>query len=498
MSTPNATANAFTTTVRHRTRRVPTGQPVPTAGKAAPLAERFDHLGGQNLVIEWHDPQKLEPCERNARTHSRRQIEQIAASVREFGFVNPVLIDGERRIIAGHGRIAAAKLLGMDRVPTIRLEHLSEAQKRAYIIADNRLAELAGWDEALLAIELKYLTEIDFSAELTGFATAEIDLVIGRQEQPAKPDPADEVAEPDRSRPTVVRRGDLWLLDKHRLLCGDARDPASFAALMDCEQARLVLTDPPFNVRIDGHVCGLGKIKHAEFAMASGEMSEAEFTAFLKTVLANLARHSLDGALHYVFMDWRHLFELLSAGREVYTRLRNICVWNKDNGGMGSFYRSKHELVCVFQVGDAAYLNNIELGRYGRYRTNVWDYAGVNTLKANRLDELAMHPTVKPVALVADAIRDCTRRGDLVLDAFAGSGTTLIAAENTGRVAYAVELDTGYVEVAITRWEKLTGKSAVHAESGLTRTALAAVRGVAKDSGSGGEQNLADAEVSHA
>jgi DNA modification methylase len=363
--------------------------------------------------------------------------------------------------------------------------------------ADNRLAELAGWDEALLAIELKYLTEIDFTVELTGFVTAEIDLVIGGQERQTKPDPADEVAEPDRNRPTVVRPGDLWLLGQHRLLCGDARDPACFAALMDGKQARMVFTDPPYNVRIDGHVCGLGKIKHAEFAMASGEMSEGEFTAFLKTVLANLARHSLDGALHYVCMDFRHLFELLSAGREVYTQLKNICVWNKDNGGMGSFYRSKHEFVCVFKVGDAPHVNNIELGRYGRYRTNVWDYAGVNTLKANRLDELAMHPTVKPMALVADAIKDCTQRGDLVLDAFAGSGTILIAAESTGRVANALELDPGYVEVAITRWETLTGKSAVHAESGLTRTPLAAVRGVAVDDPSRGEQNLAGAEVGH-
>jgi len=255
---------------------------------------------------------------------------------------------------------------GIDQVPTIRLEHLSEAQKRAYIIADNRLAELAGWDEALLAIEFKYLTEIEFSVELTGFATAKIDLVIGRQEHQAKPDPADEVAEPDRNRPPVVRPGDLWLLGQHRLLCGDARDPASFDALMAGKQARMVFTDPPYNVRIDGHVCGLGKIKHAEFAMASGEMSEGEFTAFLETVLANLARHSLDGALHYVCMDWRHLFELLSAGRKVYTQLKNICVWNKDNGGLGSLYRSKHELVGVFRVGDAPHLNNIELGRYGR------------------------------------------------------------------------------------------------------------------------------------
>lgn len=496
--TNNAAPNHSRTAVRHRTRSVPNDQRPPTAGKAQLSAKQFSHLASQNFTVEWHDPRELLLYERNARTHSKKQIEQIAASIREFGFTNPVLTDGERRIIAGHGRVAAAKLLGMERVPTIRLEHLSEAQKRAYIVADNRLAELAGWDESILAIELKYLTEIDFSVELTGFATAEIDLVIGRQEQPAKPDQADEVTEPDRNRPTVVQPGDLWLLGNHRLLCGDARDPAAFATLMNGKQARMVFTDPPYNVRIDGHVCGLGKIKHGEFAMASGEMSDDEFTAFLKTVLANLARHSLDGALHYVCMDWRHLFELLSAGRAVYAQLKNICVWNKDNGGMGSLYRSKHELVCVFKVGEAPHLNNIALGRYGRYRTNVWDYAGVNTLKSNRLDELAMHPTVKPVALVADAIRDCTRRGDLVLDAFAGSGTTITAAEKAGRLAYALELEPGYVEVAVARWEKLTGKLAIHAASGLTRTALAAARGVTMSGASLGNQHLADTEVGHA
>jgi DNA modification methylase len=260
----------------------------------------------------------------------------------------------------------------------------------------------------------------------------------------------------------------------------------------------MVFTDPPYNVRIDGHVCGLGRIKHAEFAMASGEMSEAEFTAFLTTVLGNLAAHSLDGSLAYVCMDWRHLYELLGAGREVYTQLKNICVWNKDNGGMGNLYRSKHELVCVFKVGDAPHLNNIDLGRYGRYRTNVWDYAGVNTLKADRLDELAMHPTVKPVALVADAIQDCTRRGDLVLDAFVGSGTTIIAAERTGRIGYGLELDPHYVEVAIARWEKRTGKRAVHADSGLTIEALGAARGIQTADGSSAGQDLAGGEVGHA
>jgi ParB-like nuclease domain len=335
MSTNNAATNALPA-VRHRARPVSSGQSKPKSDQA-PVVTRFRHLGDKGLAIEWHDPQKLVRYERNPRTHSKKQIEQIAASIREFGFTNPVLIDDQQRIIAGHGRVTAAKLLGMDRVPTIRLEHLSEAQKRAYIIADNRLAELAGWDESILAIELKYLSEIDFSVELTGFATAEIDLVIGRQEQPAKSDPADEVAEPDRSRPTVVQPGDLWKLGKHRLLCGDARDPAIFATLMDGNQVRMVFTDPPYNVRIDGHVCGLGKIKHGEFAMASGEMSEDEFTAFLNIVLANMARHSLDGALHYVCMDWRHLLELLSAGREVYTNSRTSACGTRTMAAWGAF-----------------------------------------------------------------------------------------------------------------------------------------------------------------
>jgi DNA modification methylase len=497
MPTPNATAKAVTHPVRRRTRRMPAGQPAPVAIQRTSTAEQCGHLGGRGLALGWLDPRELLPYERNPRTHSKKQIEQIAASIREFGFTNPVLIDGERRIIAGHGRVAAAKLLGMDRVPTVRLEHLSEVQKRAYIIADNRLAELAGWDETLLAIELKYLTEFDFSVELTGFVTAEIDLVIGRQEQQAKPDPADDVVEPDRSRPSVVRPGDLWLLGQHRLLCGDARDPACFATLMDGKQARMVFTDPPYNVKVDGHVCGLGGITHADFAMASGEMSEAEFTGFLKTVFANLAQSSLNGALHYLCMDWRHQLELLTAARDVYAEMKNLCVWNKTNGGMGSLYRSKHELVFVFKVGKAPHINNIELGRYGRYRCNVWDYAGVNTFKTDRMDELSSHPTCKPVALVADAIRDCTRRSDVVLDAFGGSGTTLIAAERTGRFGYALELDPGYVEVAIKRWEKLTGKPAVHAGSGLTRTALAAACGIAGDGSSGGEENLVDAEVGH-
>jgi len=295
------------------------------------------------------------------------------------------------------------------------------------VIADNRLAEKAGWDRDLLAIEMQGLIDIGFAVELTGFETAEIDLLLDEALEAAGLTPAtdDDVPEKPNGPPTS-RPGDLWILGKHRLLCGDARDPACCAKLLGGKTADLVFTDPPYNVPINGHVSGNGCVRHREFAMASGEMSAPEFTQFLSTTLGLAVNASRDGALHYVCMDWRHLFELFSAGRPLYGGLLNLCVWNKDNGGMGSFYRSKHELVAVFKVGTVPHINNVELGRHGRNRTNVWDYAGVNTFKAGRLAELAIHPTVKPVALVADVLKDASRRSDLVLDPFAGSGTTLI------------------------------------------------------------------------
>jgi DNA modification methylase len=260
------------------------------------------------------------------------------------------------------------------------------------------------------------------------------------------------------------------------VLCGDATRAEAFAALLGEERAQMVFTDPPYNVPIDGHVCGLGRVKHREFAMAVGEMSPAEFIAFLETVLDNLVAHSGDGAIHFICMDWRHIGELLAAADLSYRELKNVCVWNKTNGGMGSLYRSKHELIFVFKSGGAPHINNVALGKHGRYRTNVWDYAGVNSLKAGRLDELALHPTVKPVALVADAILDCSNRGGLVLDCFLGSGTTLIAAEKTGRRAAGMELDPTYVDTALRRWEAFTGGKAIHAESGRSFTAEADAR----------------------
>ena len=338
------------------------------------------------MQIECTPISELRPHPNNARTHSRKQIRQIAKSIEQFGFCNPVLVDDAKQIIAGHGRVEAAKLLGIDAVPTCRLSHLSEADKRAYVLADNKLAEKAGWDKELLAIELQGLIELEVDIELTGFEMAEIDLILeeAREASDAASGPEDTPPEPSPG-PAVTQTGDLWLLGSHRLLCGDARDQAAYDHLLAGAKAEFVFTDPPYNVAIDGHVCGLGRVRHREFAMGSGEMSEAEFTAFLAAVFALLAENSIDGSIHQICMDWRHIGEMLGAGRKVYSELKNLCVWNKTNAGMGSFYRSKHELVFVWKSGTAAHLNNFELGQHGRHRTNVWDYAGVNTMRAGRL-----------------------------------------------------------------------------------------------------------------
>jgi DNA modification methylase len=412
----------------------------------------------------------LRPYAGNARTHSRRQIKKIAASIKRFGFVNPVLIDENNLIIAGHGRVAAAKLLGWPEVPTLRVEHLSETEKRAYILADNRLAEEAGWNEEMLAIELQGLIELDFSIELTGFDTAETDRILDEHAEAHAPDCNidDEVPPIPESGIAVTRRGDLWELGSHRLLCADATNASSYDRLIGDDRAAMIFTDPPYNVPIEGHVSGLGKVRHREFAMASGEMTGGQFQGFLGTVFGHLAAHSADGAIHFICMDWRHMGETLTAGEAVYAEFKNLCVWSKSNGGMGTFYRSRHELVFVFKNGTAPHINNFELGQTGRYRTNVWEYAGVNSFGRERDDSLAMHPTVKPVALVADAIEDCSRRRQIILDPFAGSGTTVIAAEKTGRRARVLELDPLYCDAIIRRWQDLTGKRALNVEMGTT------------------------------
>lgn len=428
--------------------------------------------GASRAVIE-RPVSELTPNPRNARTHPNKQLRQLAKSIERFGFNNPVLIDDDGKILGGHGRVEAAKLLGMKHVPTLTLSHLSSAEQRAYMLADNKLALNAGWDPELLAQELQELIDVDFDMDLTGFSLAEIDAVLDdAREASTDARDAPEDAMPEPFDVVVTRPGDLWHLGEHYLLCGDARDPADFARVMQGRKADLVFTDPPYNVKIDGNVCGLGSVKHREFAFASGEMSESEFTRFLTDTLGSAASVLRDGAITFVCMDWRHMGELLSAGRQVFTELKNLVVWNKTNGGMGAFYRSKHELIFVFKHGTAAHTNTFGLGESGRYRTNVWDHAGISSIGGRRDEELAMHPTVKPVALVADAIRDCSRRGELVLDCFAGSGTTLIAAEKTGRRARIIEYDPVYCDTIIRRWEAYTSRDALNVVSGIPFAAL--------------------------
>jgi DNA modification methylase len=427
------------------------------------------------LVVEYRVADQLAAFESNSRSHSKHQIRQIAASIKAFGFTNPVLIDNSSTIIAGHGRVEAAKLLGMEEVPTIRLENLTKDQIRAYVIADNRIAEKAGWDKSILAIELQHLLTIDSNLDITitGFEVPEIDLVLSQAV--AEPDPDDKF-EIDQTNRAVSTTGDLWVLGKHRILCGNALDENCYRALMVARRADVVFVDPPYNVPIEGNVSGHGSIHHCEFAMASGEMTEAEFVAFLTTSLRLLARHSTSGSIHFVCMDWRHASELLAAGNQIYEALLNLCVWVKNNGGIGSFYRSRHELVFVFKSAKGPHRNNVQLGRYGRNRTNVWEYPSVSGI-SRQGDEgnlLALHPTVKPVALIADALLDCSARGGIVLDGFLGSGSTLIAAERVGRVCYGIEIDPIYVDVAIRRWQRHTGDHAIHAPTGKRFDDLAA------------------------
>jgi len=415
-----------------------------------------------DTAVAWRPIGSLTPAARNARTHPEAQIHRLAAAIRSFGFTAPVLVDEGGSVLAGHARLEAARRLGMPEVPTLRLPGLSPAQRRAYVVADNRLAELAGWDRKTLALELSELVDLGFEVELTGFGMAEIDLMIGpdaeAEEEATLPEPA--------PGPAVTRRGDLWLLgDDHRLLGGDALDPACFDALLAGELAQMVFTDPPYNVPIAGHAGGLGSVRHREFAIASGEMRPAEFTAFLRRAFALFCRHSARASTHFVCMDWRHSHELLDAARGLY-QARNLCVWAKDNGGMGSLYRSQHELVWVLQNGPGRAINNVGLGAAGRYRTNVWRYPGMSSLRPGRDGELKMHPTVKPVALVADAMLDCSRRRGIVLVPFAGSGTTVLAAQRTGRRAFAMEIDPAYVDVAVRRWREAMGRAAVLAGDG--------------------------------
>jgi DNA modification methylase len=414
--------------------------------------------------IAYLSVEQLYPDPTNPRKHSRPQIRAIAKSIEAFSFNAPILVDRTRKIIAGHGRYEAAKFLGLAQVPVIFLDHLTETQAKAYQLADNKLTDRSTWDDNKVALQLKELSEmaLDFDIEAIGFELPELDFRIQSLDEPDAADRADEFA--PATGPAISVPGDLWLLGEHRLYCGNALDEAAYAILMKGEKAAAAFTDMPYNLAIDGHVSGNGRVKHREFAMGSGEMSEQEFTEFLTSGLKSICAHSIPGAVVYSCIDWRHMGEMVAAGKSTECDLLNLCVWVKSNGGMGSFYRSRHELVFVFRHGDVPHQNNVQLGRHGRNRSNAWLYPGVNTFARKGIENLLhLHPTVKPIALVADAILDSTRPDQIVLDPFLGSGTTILAAERAGRRGYGIEIDPLYVDTAIDRWQRMTGRQAQNA-----------------------------------
>lgn len=414
----------------------------------------------------------LKPFKHNARTHPPKQIEQIAASMRRFGFTNPILTGEDDEIIAGHGRLLAAKAIGLEEVPTIVVGGLSAAERAALRLADNRIALNSSWDKELLQIELQTIVvDLPELIEVAGFDVGEVDVILSH----AEGDPADEEIPAVPAQP-VTRAGDIWLAGPHRIGCGDAKDLVFVRQLVTAPVAAAFM-DPPFNVKVDGHAGGKGKIKHREFAEASGEMTRDEFVAFLSATLRSAVDVSAPGAVHFLVMDHHHLDQLFEACAPLYDARLNLCVWKKSNAGMGSLFRSHHELIAVYRVAGSKHRNNVELGRHGRNRTNVWEYASVNTFGGSRQADLALHPTVKPVGLVADAIKDVTKRGETVLDLFLGSGTTLIAAERVGRVFAGMDIDPGYVEVALDRWAQMTGEEPRLEASGQTLAQLRAKRG---------------------
>jgi DNA modification methylase len=425
----------------------------------------------------WRAIGSLKPFPKNPRRHPEAQIAALMKSISRFWTI-PILIDETGTILAGHLRVEVAKRLGMTEVPTVMIVGLSESEKRAVVIADNRLPEQAIWDFDLLREHFRELIDVNFDVELSGFSTGEIDLILDSNSAQMGSDAADDVSGFALDGPAISKAGDVWQLGRHRVLCGNSLERRSYERLLQGDLAQMVATDPPFNVRIAGHAMGRGRIRHRDFKEAAGEMSPAEFTQFLVGFIRQVITFSHDGSIHYIFMDWRHLPELLSAARPLYTDWKNLLVWNKDNAGQGSFYRSKHELIAVFKNGTAPHINNFGLGARGRYRANVFDYPSVNSLHPARRGDLEFHPTVKPVSLVADLIRDCSKRNGIILDPFGGSGTTILAAERTGRIARLIELDPLYVDVAVRRWEKITGIPARHARSGLSVEQVAAERDI--------------------
>lgn len=430
------------------------------------------------LQIEYVPPSSLKANALNPKQHPDRQINALVRSIEEVGFLVPVIIDGTRTIFAGHARVKAAVKSGVAMIPIVRVEHLNEHQLRALMLADNRLSELGSTDQQLLAENLKLLTvdglDLDLEAA-TGFTMGEIDLILENVGAPEGPDPDDEVEEPEQG-PAVNQLGDLWELGgRHRLICGTSLQPEIWSQLMAGEKATMSCSDFPYNVKIRGNVSRRAGAR--EFAMASGEMDRDEFTEFEETVFRQIAVHSVPASLHFAFCDWRHLLEMQNAGEAVFSELKNVVVWDKGRGSMGSLYRSTHELIFVWKLGRGRSRNNVELGRWGRNRENIWRHPGVGTFRhSDEGDLLKLHCTPKPVRMIADAILDVSARGDIVIDAFLGSGTTIIAAERVGRRCFGLEIDPDFADIIIRRFERHSGEPAIHVATGKTFAEIAAER----------------------
>ncbi len=421
----------------------------------------------KKLEILYLPIEAIKSYKNNSKIHPEKQLDQLFKSINEFGMNVPVLLDNQMTLISGHARVKVCKRLGFTEVPTIKVEHLTEVQKRAFIIADNKITENGQWDEELLAQEMGFLIDLDFNLELTGFSTSEIDLMLDEGQEGEE----DKLPEIKPAYKPISRAGDIWEMNGHRLFCGSALSGNDFAMLMNENQASMSFIDPPYNLSVSS-ISGLGKVKHSEFAMASGEMSEEEFTNFFVRFLENLKPNMMQGGILYICIDWRHLYEAITSVRKVGLEVKNICVWAKNNAGMGTFYRSQHEMILVIKNGSGKHTNNFELGQHGRYRTNLWSYPGMNSFGSERDSLLKMHPTVKPVSMIADAIKDVSKRGQIILDCFLGSGSTLIAAEKTGRICYGMEIQPLYVDTAIRRWQQYTGKDAVRLSDGATFNSL--------------------------
>lgn len=427
------------------------------------------------LKIEYLAPSDIHPASRQVRQHKKDKLPKLKANIERFGVIVPILISSNREIIDGHAVWQAAQELGLPTIPTVMLGRLTQAEQSVLRIALNRLPQLAEWDEGALKKEFEILYSLDIDlAPLTGFDTPQIDYFMMASDAPHEPDAADELPAIDPRIAPVTRRGDLFLFKGgHRLSCEDARDGIAYAALMAGEKAHVVSADLPYGCAIEGHVSGLGKHKHKNFVMGAGEMNEPELQAFFTDIFRQLAEHTVDGAILFSFVDFRSLYPMLAAGRSVFTELKNICTWDKGSGGMGSLYRSASEFATVWKNGRAPHQNHVQLGKFGRSRTTVWQVPGLAQFGRGRDEALASHPTKKPTALIMDCILDVSSRGDIVLDPTVGSGTTLAAAHKTGRRGYGLELDPLYCDVAVKMMEVLTGEPAVHAETGLTFQELA-------------------------